>query len=155
MRGRTLEERFWSMVTRGPGCWLYRKQRSSDGYGVFKMNGRSVRAHRFSWELANGPIPDGLWVLHRCDTPRCVRPDHLFLGTPRDNVQDAIRKGRRRYEPARGEQNGSAKLSVAQVREARVRVAVGEPKASVARDFGVHPTTILRLVEGNTWREVA
>lgn len=76
-------------------CDIWLGARGSDGYGAIKVNGRIARPHRVVWELHHGPIPDGLFVLHSCDTPLCARADHLMLGTQRANVQDMLRKGRR------------------------------------------------------------
>lgn len=86
---------FWSKVNRTEGCWLWAgSKRSEMGYGSFVVRGRSFAAHRVSWELTHGPIPPGLKVLHKCDVPACVNPDHLFLGTDKDNHQDKAAKGR-------------------------------------------------------------
>lgn len=90
-------ERFWSKVEKTDGgCWLWQAARISGGYGVMGIRGgqRNVLAHRFSWELHRGPIPDEFFVCHRCDNPSCVRPDHLFIGTALDNSRDMMNKGR-------------------------------------------------------------
>lgn len=96
-----LADRFWSRVQKGEGCWLWGGSLKTNGYGQLNgpsqgggRDGKNLLAHRVAWELVNGPIPDGLWVLHRCDNPPCVNPAHLFLGTVRDNVIDMWTKGR-------------------------------------------------------------
>ena len=88
-------ERFWSKVNKTDGCWEWTGARTAPGWhGVVRTAGRKVVAHRFAWELENGPVPDGLRVLHHCDNPACVRADHLWLGTQRENMIDASAKGR-------------------------------------------------------------
>lgn len=102
MRPIDLATRFWSKVLKTDGCWLWMGARHPQGYGNIGLpkdeNGRYPigKAHRVSWELHNGPIPAGLLVMHRCDNPPCVNPDHLFVGTVGDNVRDSASKGRLR-----------------------------------------------------------
>jgi len=129
----TVEDRFWSRVEKTDGCWLWRWSLNKLGYGVIGVRGRAVRAHRLSWELANGPIPDGKVICHHCDNPRCVRPDHLFVGSHADNVADKVAKGR----CPRGENAGPAKLTGAQAAEIRAARDAGESYASIAARFGV------------------
>ncbi len=91
----TPETRFWAKVGKTEGCWLWKGRRTESGYGHFGIrSGKMCRAHRFSFELAYGPIPSGMYICHHCDNPPCVRPDHLFVGTNSDNAKDAIAKGR-------------------------------------------------------------
>ena len=94
-----VDKRFWSRIQKTDGCWNWTGALNTHGYGHMRVNSRQTPMHRLSWEKANGPIPDGLSVLHKCDNRRCVRPDHLFLGTQADNMQDKIAKGRHRGGP--------------------------------------------------------
>src|ERR1041384_6319384 len=94
-RSGTITERFWAKVKKTDGCWEWTGAKHKRGYGLIRSKEISMyRAHRLSWVIHNGPIPDGLHVPHDCDTPSCTRPDHLFLGTHKDNMEDATRKGR-------------------------------------------------------------
>lgn len=137
-------------------CWLWTGSRNAKGYGNFwggdrYENGRTktVLAHRWSYEYAIGPIPDGLNVLHRCDTPACVRPSHLFVGSQSDNMLDMFAKGR--GNAARGSNHPRAKLTESDVAEVRAQYARGATKASLSRRFGVHERQIGRIVDGASW----
>ena len=94
-KGGLVGQRFWGFVNKTEGCWLW-VGANNERYGLFSCFGRVMKAHRASWHLFVGPIPPGLHVLHKCDNPLCVRPDHLFLGTHVDNMADMARKGRAR-----------------------------------------------------------
>lgn len=97
--------RFWSKVDRPvDGCWEWKAGKFRYGYGAFSLKEKLLKAHRVSYELAYGPIPEGMYVCHHCDNPPCVNPTHLFIGTPQDNMTDKIRKGRLVACP--GERNG-------------------------------------------------
>lgn len=93
MRG-SAEERFWSKVDKSGDCWVWIASTSSKGYGKFWFRNWHWRAHRVSWILANGEIPEGMHILHECDNPPCVNPDHLTSGTQLDNMKDKVQKGR-------------------------------------------------------------
>lgn len=135
----------------GP-CWLWTG--TNDGrYGRQYQSGmgRSEGAHRLASELADGPIPDGLSVLHHCDTPLCVRPTHLFRGTQTVNVADMMAKGR----VARGERASRARLTEADVRRLRDMAARGTDRASLGRTFGITAQYAGRVVDRRTWTHVA
>lgn len=111
------------------------------GYGHLTYNGKNVRAHRFFYENLIGPIPEDLHVLHKCDNPLCVNPKHLFLGTHQDNVQDMVTKGR----------HGKSKLTEDQVQEIRLDV---RRSIIIAKEYGVHRSTINRIKSGIRWKHV-
>lgn len=87
-------DRFFQKVAKGIDCWIWTAGKDSWGYGTFRMHGKVIGSHRASWEIHNGPISKGMSVLHHCDNPPCVNPDHLFIGTHTDNMRDCISKGR-------------------------------------------------------------
>lgn len=99
-RVRSIGDRFWSMVDKGDDCWVWTGSVNKKGYGQIatKRGCRPLQAHRLSFEMHFGQVPDGLMVLHRCDNPPCVRPEHLFTGTAKENTEDMIRKGRGHWQ---------------------------------------------------------
>lgn len=160
-----LEVRFWERVKRADGCWFWQGGRDTNGYGVLNRGGRSdgkILAHRLSWLIANDDLPDDLDVLHHCDTPPCVNPEHLFLGTQADNNADRDAKGRQNL----GEKNGAVRLKEGQVREIRRRYDHRDSRKStrvwtnpdgikaIAEDYGVHIVTIFDIVNRKTWVHV-
>lgn len=153
----TIEDRFWSHVAKSGDCWEWGGTRRRDGYGVFWTGERQVRAHRFAWELENAPIPDGLSLCHHCDNPPCVRPDHLFVGTQRDNLEDMTRKGRRRSgflkQDQRGAKNNAAKLTEEQVAHIKGMAAAGHYQDDIARRFGITRANVSYITR-KTWQGV-
>ena len=184
--------RFWAKVDKngpipehcaelGP-CWTWTASVHGKGYGQVTIHGATKKAHRVSWELTNGPIPDGLCALHRCDNPRCVSVGHLFLGTNADNVADKMEKGRHRWVTgdahglrlhpervargdrsgarlhperlARGERNSNSKLIAADIIAIRQRLSAGDTQCSIAKSFGVSNKTISNIKKGLIWKHV-
>ncbi len=149
-------DRFWPKINRESGhrvpgmesdCWLWTAGRFTQGYGCIQRQRTGKVAHRIAWELTYGPIPAGICVLHRCDEPRCCRPDHLFLGTTRDNVEDMLRKRRERW--------GSARLTaevIQQIRDLHRDGAVSN--RFLAARFGVTPTHIGYIVKRRVWKYI-
>lgn len=145
-----LSERFWKLVDKSGDCWLWQASRKGKGYGCFRVNKQSIGAHRVSYELTHGPIPDGMYVLHKCDTPLCVRPDHLFLGTHADNMAD--RNAKHRQARPQGTLCGMAKLTEAQVLEIRrLHDECGVSQVQLGKRFGVDRTNVLAIVRRKTW----
>lgn len=136
------------------GCWLWTGSTSPNGYGKLGIEGgKTIYAHRTAWLLLKGNIPDGLCVLHRCDTRACVNPDHLFLGTKLDNTRDAISKGRHSHGPGwpLGEQHPSHKLTASQVIEIR---RDGRKYKELAKAYGVSLATINAIRQRRKWRHL-
>jgi hypothetical protein len=150
-RHGTIEDKFWARVEREPGCWHWQGAISTWGYGFLHADGRVRHAHRVSWEINVGPIPEGMMVCHHCDVRDCVNPDHLFLGTAKDNVADMIAKGRRAdiVPPSRrGEEHYAARLSDVVVSEIRAAVAAGELHRLIALRYGVTRQYVGMLAKG-------
>lgn len=149
-----VKDRFWSKVEFSDGCWVWKGSARETGYGQFNNEGKIVKAHRLAYEWIVGPIADGLYVCHHCDNRLCVRPDHLFLGTAKENMQDCVRKGRLVHVSAKGEDGGSAKLTWEQVREIRNTYASGGiSQPALAREYGVVQGTISNILLHKTWKE--
>lgn len=148
------EIRFWRWVNKSEpgGCWVWSGARREHGYGQFSVVAGTtpVRAHRFSWELVNGKIPAGMVVCHKCDNPPCVNPDHLFLGTKRDNTLDAMRKGRLKWPDVRGK-NPNAKITASQALE--IRSANGR-HIDIARLYGISPSSVGQIKSGVQWKNL-
>lgn len=150
--GKTLRDCYFERVIQRKGCWDWLGSVDHDGYGLLSYRRVVYRAHRLSYELLKEPIPDGLWVLHRCDNPRCSNPDHLFLGTAIDNVADKTAKDRQ----AAGSRNGRAKLTEDNVRLIRAlyRRDILRSCSKLAKKFNVSTPAILNALKGPGWKHV-
>ncbi len=146
--------RFWEHVDKTESCWVWTAFRLSGRYGTFGVGSetdhskRKEYTHRFSYELHYGPIPAGMSVLHRCDNPACVRPDHLFLGDQRANLADMDAKGRRRV--GRGMRHHLAKLTAEDVTQIRA-LSPSLSAMDLAARFSVNRGTIYRVLRGQHW----
>lgn len=149
--GRTLRERFFIYTKQGDGCWEWIGHKDPNGYGRLNVAGKPVLAHRISYLLEYGDFPDGMNVLHKCDTPFCVNPKHLFLGSQADNVADMHEKNRAHKRSLKGEEHGMARLTVEIVRAIR---ASKQGYKEVAAIFGVSPTTITDIRKRRSWAHV-
>lgn len=143
-------ERFWKFVSPEPmsGCWLWTGAVDTNGYGIIGAGGReggTLRAHRLSFEHARGPVPDGLFLLHKCDVRSCVNPDHMFVGTARDNSQDMARKGR----------HGLAKMTPELVRRLRADRRNGVTYRELCKRYGITMRTVAQIVLRITWTHVS
>ena len=148
------EERFWRFVEKQDGCWKWTGNKAN-GYGRFAVGAKAdgyFLAHRFSWELHNKQkIPEGMFVMHKCDNPECTNPEHLTLGTPKENTQDMIAKGRKRTVAPVGLGNGKSLLNEEKVRLIRQS---NLPHAVIARELGVSPNCVRGVRIGRTWSHV-
>lgn len=157
-----VEERFWRFVNKGESCWEWTGAVATDGYGRIRRTYPSklnVIAHRLSYQIHFGDIPDGLFVCHHCDNRLCVRPDHLFLGTQLDNVTDMISKGRANWRKPpgsqRGDRNPGAKLSTATVLAIRREYVPRKvTMVMLAERYGVSRTTVLAALHRKNWKHV-
>ena len=157
--------KFFANVDRSGDCWLWTGKTDKDGYGLFYADGGDFRAHRAAYEIGHGVAPGDLCVCHRCDNPRCVNPDHMFLGTNAENTADRDAKGRTargdrsgsRTCPEsvpRGENCGTSKLTEGAVRSIRLALAAGTRQESLAQEFAVTQGAISRIALNKTWRHV-
>lgn len=140
-------------VGNGEGCWRWRGPYWGR-YGRVRIDGNVFAyAHRFSWERENGPIPDGMCVLHKCDHPWCVNPDHLYVGTQKDNARDVrVRLGR---VASHGDSHRMSKLSSRVVRRCRQRFSRGETIAAMAKEAGVCWHTMAYAIHGRSWKHTS
>lgn len=148
--------RFWKFVQVTEGCWSWVGSTINGTYGQIKIAGRIYASHRISWVIHNGSIPRNRLVCHHCDNPNCVRPDHLFIGTHNDNMNDMDRKSRRVMPPMEslsspGESNPNARLKRENIITIRELLRKGAPQKTVARFFGVSQFAISLIYRRKLW----
>lgn len=155
MKKKPAAERFWDKVRKTKSCWIWVgvRSKSKGGYGNFWANDKCVRPSRFVYELCCGKILNGLFVLHKCDNPSCVRPDHLFLGTNQDNMDDMKRKGRSPNN--KGINNPRAKLNPSKVSAIKRMLQDSTiSRSTIAGKYGVSESMIQFINLGTNWKEV-
>lgn len=167
MNDHSMMARFDAKVVPEPntGCWLWAASVNTAGYGQFRLHGKNLTAHRISYARYVGEIPPGLSVCHHCDTPACVNPAHLFLGTPADNTRDAVAKGRmargdangsrthpERRRFVRGDAHGNAKLTSADVAMLRARRSEGITFSDLGTEFGISRANAHAIATNKLWR---
>jgi len=149
---KSVEDRFWEKVDKSGSCWTWTAFRDKDGYGLFKVDGKNIGAHRFSYTIENGRIENGKLICHSCDNPSCVRPNHLWLGTHKDNAQDKVRKGR--VQNQNGELNPNCMYTENNIRAMMKLLKSGMKQKDIGKLFGVRQQYISKVKNGQTWKHV-
>lgn len=154
-------DRFWNKVVKGPSCWEWTAAKNKAGYGIFQIGTnrkqKTILAHRFSMELIHGSTPIGMAVCHHCDNPACVRPEHLFIGSMKDNMRDSANKGRHpknktRYLPE-GKRHHFYKRGMKITREEALRIrSESGTQISIAHKHGVSPSLVSLIKSGHIWK---
>lgn len=144
------EAEFWSRAERDGECLIWTRSRTGRGYGSFRVNGENAPAHRLSYQLTKGPIPDGLVVRHTCDRPACIEPRHLLIGTTLDNMRDKYERGRAAHP--HGGQHYRTRLTEETVVEMRMLRAAGVAAQDIARRFGLSRSATSAICTGVQWR---
>lgn len=154
-----LDDRFWSKVDKSShpqGCWIWTATKNNKGYGLFRPGGLANKeaAHRLSFEAVNGRIPRGRWILHSCDNPACVNPRHLRIGTPKENVADMDKRGRRVKAPRPGESNSNAFMTEQDVGALRRDYINGADLEQIAARYSISPNSLADYTTGRSWQHI-
>ena len=153
--------RFWSYVDKKSveECWEWKSYKGAGNYGHFYLNGKQIPAHRISWILENGPIPENdsndnrICACHKCDNPSCVNPNHLFLGTDLDNMKDRDRKGRRTPFSPIGNKNGNSTVSIETIKEIELLLKQGSKNVEIANQLDVSEALVSNVKHKNHWSQ--
>lgn len=150
---KTIEQRFWDKVDRRSNkeCWNWKASIFTNGYGQFRKGKHKIVAHKFSWELHRNLIPDGLCVLHTCDNRKCVNPNHLFLGTHQDNMDDKVKKNRQ--SRLNGIDNGKSKLTEQQIIEIRKKHKILTYK-QIAIKYDISLKQVYNILKYKQWKHL-
>lgn len=152
---KPLRQRFEDRLNKGVSCWEWLGSKNKNGYGTMKIDSKMYFSHRLSYEIYNNTkIPDGMLVCHKCDNPSCVNPEHLFIGTHKDNFDDMCNKGRQKIiapPPKRGEDSPNSKINEETVRSIR---GYEGTFADNARKHGISKSQIVRIVKRESWKHV-
>lgn len=155
MRATESLQQFENLFTKTDSCWIWHGQRHQLGYGIVRhQSGRREAAHRIAFRFYRGEIPRGLLVCHKCDTPSCVNPEHLFLGSQKDNLLDMIKKGRKKIWHPVGEKNPKSIFSEQQIRIMRSLYDSGQKVANIRRRFGGAYQSVWLAVKRKTWKHI-
>lgn len=150
MKAEPLNQRFWKKVNKTKSCWLWTGSKVTNGYGCIWLNGKAKQAHRISYEIHFGSIPKNGCILHKCDTKACVNPNHLFLGTQKDNMQDRNNKNRQAF----GERSGSSKLTESEIMDIRSRPIYKGSQTALAKEFKVSSRQISGIINREYWKHI-
>lgn len=147
--------RFWNKarIAGRDDCWEWLRSKDSGGYGMVGVSGKNVKAHRVSWMLTHGEIPEGKCILHKCDNRLCINPRHLFVGTQQENIRDMVSK-KRQHHPV-GERNPKAKLTECDVRKIIQMKSTGMTNIRIALHFGVSESMIEFVIKRKCWKHVS
>ncbi len=149
---KVAEKRFWEKVIKvEKGCWTWSKCRGKKGYGTFRFNDRNYQAHVFSYIIHNGPVPEGKQINHHCDNRACVKPDHIYAGTAKENTRDMMDRGRHKCNPTKGENHPNSVFTNEQILYIR---SSSKKQTELGKEFGVSLGVISNIIVKRTWKHI-